>query len=551
MNRPCNRVQSSRILGAVFPVLLAWTTTLIWGASPEIRQAPRGTDRVEGEVLVRWRTRPTASELSALGVGHSLAIVDAQRIVLSGIGTDAALDSLRKNPNVLWAQPNYRYHALQCVPAEPFYATDQTWEMAQIHAPQGWGLFPNCPTTPPGGAAITVALVDTGLDFSHPDLAAAAVPGWDYIHGDADASDDEGHGTFVAGLIAASWNNQGMAGVAGGVRILPMKVLDSGGNGTSDSVVQGILGAVSGGAKIINLSLGGGGFGDAEQQALDTAISAGLIVVAASGNDGGAVLYPAAYPPVVSVGATDPTGNVAWYSNRGENLDLVAPGGGGAAGFNSSIDMFSAAWSGAPSAYFPRRGPGVPDNEYCSGAGTSYATPLVSAAMALVWSLYPQWTASQVQDRVISSTDDLGTPGWDTTYGYGRLNLERALAPQSGPNPFLQTGKSTKGSNPYYPNPNPFYPESDGTVNLTVDLDRPQPVELMIYDSAGALVLHKTFSPSELNSNSARPQFQSYYVSWDGRNSRGRWVVTGVYPYVIRSGGAEGRNKIAVIRGHR
>jgi hypothetical protein len=181
------------------------------------------------------------------------------------------------------------------------------------------------------------------------------------------------------------------------------------------------------------------------------------------------------------------------------------------------------------------------DNHYGTGAGSSFAAPFVSGALALVWCKNPGLSASEVMTRVVNSATDIGSRGWDISSGYGLLNLEGALAGQEELYKFEKTFNS----------PNPFYPEVDGSTNITLVIDSPAEVELSIFDSAGHPVFKRIFGASSLKSNASNPQYKSYFVSWDGKNGEGHSVVTGVYPYWVKVKGVTTHNKIAVIRGRR
>lgn len=554
----------------VLSLLLAAWALSARGVSPAQAASPRSVRDlpawVPGEVLVKYREgiRPEAREAvsSALSARRSSRPRFDRLALPPGLALPEALRRLKDDPAVEWAQPNHRFYAL-CLPGDP-YTSGNLWPLAQIEAAAGWDAWVDpatCPATVPGSASVTVAVVDSGVFAAHPDLAGvlAAPSEWlNAVDGGTDVSDGNGHGTFLCGLIGAVWDGTlasaqpypspcaatppfrgGIAGIAGKVTILPVKVLDSEGYGSTESIVEGIDHAVARGARILNLSLGGTAFEQAEKEAVDRAVAAGCIVVAAAGNDGGGVLYPAAYPPVVAVGATGPDARVASYSNRGGALDLVAPGGAGTARNPTealATEILSILACPTPEGYYPHPSG---DSHYGTGAGTSFAVPYVSAAMALVWGRYPGWTARQVVDRVVSSTRDLGTPGWDRDSGYGLLNLRRALTGETQVLPFAKTFNS----------PNPFDPSRQGATNITLVLDAPARVELEIRDAVGTRVLKRTYEPSELNPATPQPQFKSFYVSWDGRNGEGKPVVSGVYPYTVKANGVTGRNKIVVLRG--
>jgi subtilisin family serine protease len=245
--------------------------------------------------------------------------------------------------------------------------------------------------------------VDTGVDLDHPDLAGNVVSGYNVISPGAPPQDDHGHGTHVAGIVAAITNNNvGVAGVAGGCRIMPVKVLNNVGEGTDFDVATGIQWAADNGARVINMSLGSPDYSYALADAVDYAYGKNVLIVAAAGNDGlESILYPAALPHVMAVGATDKIDGRASFSNYGNALDIVAPG----------VNIFSTLW----------------DNSYTYLSGTSMATPHVAGVAALVLSLHPEYTNDQVEKVLKAGCVDLGNPGWDPYYGYGRVDALAAL----------------------------------------------------------------------------------------------------------------------------
>lgn len=352
---------------------------------------------VTGEVIVvpSGNSRVAASAVNAQG-GRVLAGSSRDALVVrvpKGVSRQAFARSAAKSGSVAWVQPNYRYHAT-VTPNDPLFAGQ--WGMARIGATTAW-------TITRGRPAVSVAVVDTGVSLSHPDLAARVdkVNDYDFVNGDATADDDEGHGTHVAGIIAATANNSvGIAGVAPEVRILPVKVLDANGSGTSKTVAAGIKWAADRGAKIINLSLGGA-YDPYTESAVAYAQGKGCVVVAATGNDGlGSVGYPAALPGVVGVGAVNSANVKAAFSNYGSGTDLVAPG----------VDVLSTVPGG-----------------YERWDGTSMATPFVSGVAALLASARPAWTSTQIVNRMYSTAQDLGTVGIDARYGRGLVRADKAL----------------------------------------------------------------------------------------------------------------------------
>ncbi len=268
-----------------------------------------------------------------------------------------------------------------------------------------------------GSAQIIIAVIDTGVELTHPDLENKIVsPGRDFVNDDFDASDDHGHGTFVAGIAAAETNNsEGIAGVAWNCSILPVKCLADDGLGFYSDVIAGIDYAVEQGAHVINLSLGGDVPDVDLEDAVRNAAQNGVVVVAASGNDSGAnVLYPAKYDQwVLAVAATDYNDVRPAWSNYGPEVDVAAPG--------DEITSTVPTWLFGPGS-FP----------YGVSGGTSYATPHVTGMAALIMSEKSWMSVSDIMKLIRYTADDVNAadfPGKDEYIGYGRINLSTALVP--------------------------------------------------------------------------------------------------------------------------
>jgi serine protease len=291
----------------------------------------------------------------------------------------------------------------------------QQWPFSKVPFVNSWAVNGT------RGAGVTVAVVDTGVQDNHPDLSGQVLTGAHFLHSDngkpvplaAGGTDDfSGHGTHVAGTIAAKSNNTtGISGAAPAVKILPVKVLCADGGGFSSDVADGITWAVDNGAGISNLSLGGGA-SSAEQSAVQYALDNNVVVVAAGGNDGasGPASYPAAYSTqyanVVAVAATTNANGHPAYGTVASYLDISAPGGcGGACGGGSANDVLST----------------LNNSAYGTKAGTSMATPHVSAAAGLLRAA-ASCTASQVKSRLKGTATDLGAVGSDSTFGAGLVN---------------------------------------------------------------------------------------------------------------------------------
>jgi hypothetical protein len=306
-------------------------------------------------------------------------------------------------PGVEYAEPDYEVH-IHIVPNDTLYT--QQWAHPKINSPAAWDI-----TT--GDASVIVAILDTGVDLNHPEFQGRLVPG--FKPGGGSPDDDHGHGTHVAGIVAAAGNNgTGVAGMAWQVSIMPIKVLDASGNGTHGGIAVGMDWAIRHGARILNLSLGGTVPSSTLQNAVQEAHDAGVLVIASAGNCGGTnysnngctsmnqPVYPAAYDQVIAVAATDYLDNRASYSNQGSYVDIAAPG--------SSILST------------------IPGGGYGNTSGTSQAAPFVSGLAALLWSVDPARTADEVKHIIQNTAVDLGSPGYDIAFGHGRINALAALA---------------------------------------------------------------------------------------------------------------------------
>ncbi|HEX9118885.1 MAG TPA: S8 family serine peptidase, partial [Anaerolineae bacterium] len=327
------------------------------------RQAGEPPAFAPGEVLIGWepgqgpvpappealrnpagrpvRSRPLAradagwqAAAAALSAQTGSQVLDVQpafgyaRLAAPAGGEGAEMARLARLPWVRYAEPNYLIHAAAAVdPNDPYYS--QQWNLPRVFAPQAWNITL-------GLSLVTVAVLDSGVDFGHPDLAGRLrSDGTNYITPGTPPQDDNGHGTHVAGIIAADTNNGiGVAGVAGRVMILPYKILapdrHGGLTGTAEAMATAIYTAVSENAQVINISAGGTGDSTAVHNAVRNARLADVLVVAAAGNDGNTgnpLFYPAAYPEALAVAATDANDAHADYSGRQPYVALSAPGG--------------------------------------------------------------------------------------------------------------------------------------------------------------------------------------------------------------------------------
>ena len=360
-------------------------------------------DYVEDEILVQFRVstgnaQAATKDCFANGqaeITSAIGAIDTFVLKINSISVSEAIARAEDCPNILLVEPNYHLYATDTFPNDP--NLNNQYGLTAIRAPQGWD-------TTTGSAAVIIAVVDTGVALSHPDLAGKIVAGYDFVNNDEIAQDDNGHGTHVAGIAAASSNNgTGIAGASWGARIMPIKVLNANAGGSFSNVAAGIIWATDHGAHIINLSLGGTSHSTTFQNAIDYAYSNGVTLVAASGNAGSSfVLYPARYPNVIAVGATDSSNNLAFFSNYGAEIDVVAPG----------VNIYST-WLG---------------NLYQNDSGTSMSTPYVAGLAAILRGIPESGSPANLAWAIKSTALDLGVPGRDNFYGDGIIQMDAAIA---------------------------------------------------------------------------------------------------------------------------
>ena len=441
-----------RLCRAIVAVLLV---SVAFTARSSAQTAGQG-HFVAGHILVKFAPGANArakADTHRLAGGSALKEITPTGVQLVSVpaGTElAAVERYKHSPNVLYAEPNY----IRTVPALGAQAAGSTlipgdraffeqWALhntgqqfyclpflggtlcfyvgtpdADIDAPEAWAISTGSPT-------VTVAVIDTGIDYTHPDLAANYAGGYDFVNLDADPMDDHGHGTHVSGTIAAAMNNvtndsalpEGVVGVAPNARIRAYKVCAADGTCSDFAIQQAIAQAIADGAKVINMSLGSADVSQSLNDSVQAAWNAGLVIVAAAGNNGvdNVPFYPAAFDNVISVAAFDEDDLRASFSNYGSWVDISAPG-------NIIVSTYPM------SSCIPTTEPG---NTGCYTwlSGTSMATPHVSGAAALVWSRSDVTTNQQVVDILLRSADPVGVSSvrLDTWTIHGGLNLYNAL----------------------------------------------------------------------------------------------------------------------------
>lgn len=277
------------------------------------------------------------------------------------------------------------------------------WGVDHIDADLVWPTGNN-------GEGVNIAVIDTGISKDHPDIKDNIKGGYNAIDSNKSWNDDNGHGSHVAGIISSSNNSIGAVGVAPLSNLYAVKALNRNGNGFISDIIDAIGWSIDNNINIINMSFGSSSDSPALHTALTTAYNSGIILVAAAGNSGGSVLYPAIYPEVIAVSAIGQNDTIASFSSRGEDVDFTAPG----------VDIYST-----------YKGSG-----YATLSGTSMASPHIAGAMALILlssvgvydvNLNEKWDSSEVVKKLQDTAIDLGESGFDVLYGYGLPNIYTAI----------------------------------------------------------------------------------------------------------------------------
>lgn len=335
-----------------------------------------------------------------------------------------------RDPNVRYVQREV-YAETDWTPNDPYYAQQFGW--ARMNAPAAWDVTR-------GSTGVTVAIIDTGVDRTHPDLAGPRLlPGYDYMSNDVDPTDDCGHGTGVTGVVAASTGNGvGVAGAAQ-VNVMPLRALglnpDGKCYGPFSAVASSIRYAADNGARVISMSLGCTGcYDQATNDAINYAWSKGALLVASAGNSGptlNSVSWPAAHDKVIAVACTDSADAQCYFSSSGPQVEIAAPG----------KSIYTTSKGGG---YFPM-------------SGTSLSAPHVSGALALALSANPSWTNTDLRARLATTAKDLGAPGRDDAFGYGLVNMAALVGSAPAPAPL--------------PNQAPTASFTAAPTGLTADVD--------------------------------------------------------------------------------
>jgi subtilisin family serine protease len=322
-----------------------------------------------------------------------------------GQSADDLLKSLRADGAVAYAAP------VQLVELEKSIndpKAGQQYSLKVTKVADAWD-------TQVGTKETIIAIIDSGVDMTHPDLKAKLVPGWNTLDKNDKPTDDHGHGTHCAGIAAAiADNNEGVAGVAPGVGLMSVKVLDAKGRGSDATIAEGVVWAADHGAKVMSMSLGLYKRSQVIEDALQYALDKDVTLVASAGNNNAendpvsAPHLPSTHPGVIEVAATDSKDQKARFSNFGKTVSVAAPG----------VDILST---------LPTYNVGR-DLNYGLMSGTSMASPFVAGLAGLVRSQYPTMKQAEVKAHIQKMADDLGTSGFDPQFGFGRVNGLKAVS---------------------------------------------------------------------------------------------------------------------------
>jgi subtilisin len=410
------RISAIAIRILLVAVLSGLLVSPAWGQQPE-----------KVKVLIAFGRQPGPAEQALVrGMGGSVKYTYHLVPAIAATLPEPAISALQANPHVMRVEPDRQMRAMDT-------ELVNSWGVTRI----GAGTIHNGGNK---GDGVRLAIIDSGINYDHPDLDGNYQGGADFVEGDGDPMDVYGHGTHVAGTACAEDNDNGdpagpygVVGVAPECALYALKVLDDNGFGDASDLIAALQWAVVNGIQVANLSLGWDlNPGDTVREAFDNAEDAGLVIVAAACNNGNRpgrgdnVCYPALYDSVIAVAATDHNNQRASFSSTGDQVELAAPG----------VSVLST-WNDNSGYYDPqpvcREEEGI-ETCYKYGSGTSMAAPHVAGTAALILAANPDWTNDQVRAQLRATADDLGTAGWDPQYGFGLVDAaEAAVGPANEP----------------------------------------------------------------------------------------------------------------------
>lgn len=360
---------------------------------------------IPDELLVGLRPGVSGTEIETLYRLHGaekledLAKINVHRIRVPPQALAAVENALSHRPEIKFVERNYRLSP-DFVPNDSLYSSE--WHLPKISADMAWEISQGAPS-------VVIAILDSGVESTHPDLASKLVAGYNFYDGNTNTTDVYGHGTKVAGTAAAICNDSiGVAAPACDNLIMPIRVTDTSGNGYVSAIANGLTWAVDHGAKVMNLSFAGVAGISTITSAAQYVMNHGGLVIAAAGNCGCFDSTPAT-PYIISVSGTDQNDNLASWSSQGNYVDVSAPG----------VSIYTTTMGGG----------------YGAPSGTSFSSPLTAGVVALMMSVNGSLSPSQIESLLEANTDDLGPAGYDASYGYGRVNAYRAVAAAASSSP--------------------------------------------------------------------------------------------------------------------
>lgn len=443
--------------GIVAVLFMALLVSLLPEPMP-VRAKGNPGDYVPGRLIVKFRSHKgmltavqTWMEADA-AVIDEIPQLDTLVIRTDEVNFERALRRFQARADVEYVEPDYIGYPTW-TPNDPSYTGGQQWALGKIQMPLAWDLA--------RGQGAVIAVLDTGVDVNHPELQGRLLPGFSFTDDTTNVADNCGHGTHVTGIIAANTNNGvGIAGVAPEAQILPVKVMERYQAGVScygsySDFAAGLVYAADHGARVVNMSFGGTTNSTTLANAIAYAANRGVLLVGAAGNNNSSTLfYPAAYTQVIAVAGTDGADARYASSNYGDWVDIAAP----------AVGVYSL----------------YSNSSYTYMSGTSMAAPHVAGVAGLLLSQNPAYTAADLRALLQNNADDLGAPGFDPYFGWGRLNAYRALtnssaaptpAPTNTPTP-VPTNTPTPTPEPPTPTPAPPTP----TPTLEPPTPTPTPI---------------------------------------------------------------------------
>jgi subtilisin family serine protease len=396
-------------LGAIIAITVLLTTlSMGWPIyaeeiTDEVAYDELANPYVAGQLIIGYAkitpadTRRSLRAQMQMELKSELKDINAEVVKVPNNRAKEIMDSLKRNPSITFAEYDY-ITSIDYVPNDPNYTSQVYLPYMKVNG--AWDITK-------GSSNVLIAVLDTGVNQTNTDMKGLNLTGYNVLDNTTNFADDHGHGTMVMSVIAAKTNNAfGIAGVAPDSKFLAVKVMSSSGTGTYSSMIKGIEYAISQNAKVISMSIGGRTASSALKLAVDNAISKGATIVAAAGNESSTSLsYPAAYDNVIGVGAVDINGSKMSFSNTGSGITIVA---GGSARVATSTDYIS------------------------SASGTSFATPYISGTIGLLYAVDPTMNASKAITILAQTAKDLGSPGYDTSFGHGLVDIENSVRAASG-----------------------------------------------------------------------------------------------------------------------